>query len=504
MFKKTRLETLIIAALMAFSLSSQADVPEGYSLVWSDEFDYTGAPDPAKWGYELGGGGWGNGERQIYTDSLDNARVEDGRLIIEVRQEGGGRTPGYTSARLTSREKGQWKYGRFEIRAKMPRETGTWPAIWMLAADTLHSTSLWPENGEIDIMEAVGYEADPLFKDIVNDPELNNVHGTVHTEDNNGRDNQGIGGSRFLETAYDQFHTYAINWHDDRIEWEVDGEVYYTFLKSTVVSTRNPPDDFSSAWPFDQRFYLILNVAVGGDWGGIFNTRFYPSSPYGTSGIDHDGEWPQRMEVEYVRVYQPSVTPEPSTVPGTIMASEMDDSDGILVETALNSESPHNLSEIDAGDYADFALSVPGAGTYTLTASVASTSSGALLSWETLDDGTGATDIPVPDTGDWQTWQTIELGTANLQAGDNRLRINTSTGGFNLAWLRLSGEATETWKSYPVDTFGNVNTDSWLGWINVADSPWLFSYSLNNWLYSPVALEPVFNTDSQWIYVLKP
>jgi beta-glucanase (GH16 family) len=491
--------------LMLAPMVAQAEIPAGFELVWSDEFDYAGAPDPDKWSYEIGGGGWGNNEVQVYTDSLDNSRVEDGRLIIEVQQQTGGRVPGYTSARLITREMGQWKYGRMEIRAKMPKTTGVWPAIWMLAADTLHSTALWPDNGEIDIMEAVGYEADPLFKALANNPTLPNIHGTVHTELRNGSIGNQLGGSRFLETAYDEFHVYAINWYDDRIEWEVDGVVYYTFMKSFVVSTRNPPDDFSDAWPFDQRFFMILNVAVGGNWGGHFNTNIYPSdSPYGTSGIDHEGEWPQRMEVDYVRVYQAPTEVERSNVPGTIIASEMDDSVGILVETALNNESPHNLSRIDAGDSATFALNVTQAGTYEVTASVAALGSGSLLSWGTSSKGTIGTDISLPETGAWQTWQTVSLGTIDLPAGEDTLLITTSTGAFNLAWIQLTGESGQTWKGYPVDGSGNVNTNSWLGWINVLESPWLFSYSLNNWIYSPVALEDEFHTDSQWMYVLKP
>lgn len=479
-----------------------ADVPDEFELVWADEFDYTGAPDPEKWTYELGGGGWGNGERQIYTDSLDNSRVEDGRLIIEVRQEGGGRTPGYTSARLVTREKAQWKYGRMEARAKLPKTTGVWPAIWMLAADTLFSTAQWPDNGEIDILEAVGYEADPLYRQTVNNQEVENIHGTVHTEDNNGRDNQGIGGSRFLETAYDEFHVYAINWYDDRIEWEVDGEVYYTFLKSTVVSTRNPPDDFSSAWPFDQRFFMILNVAVGGDWGGVFNSTFFPESPYGTSGIDHDGEWPQRMEVDYVRVYTFPDQSEPTDVPGTVIASDMDADNGILVETALNNESPHNLTEIDADDFAEFVLNADQAGRYSLSASVDSPSSQNSLSFLNVETASGTTDVSLPNTTGWQT---VELGEVDLQAGENTLRLSTQSGNFELAWLKLeTTDGGDTWKGLPVDANGNANTNSWLGWINVSDAPWIFSYSLNNWIYPQAALEPVFHTDSQWIYVLKP
>ncbi len=291
--------------LLAAAPALKSAIPPGMTLVWSDEFEYTGAPDPAKWVHEIGGGGWGNREVQVYTDLLENSRVEDGRLIIEARQHREGtRTPTYTSARLITRGLGQWQYGRMEARIKLPGETGTWAAFWMLAYDRLYGTALWPDNGEIDIVEHVGYEEDPLFKSLRGDPALPNIHGTLHTYMRNGRDNRGIGGSTFVATASSAFHTYAVNWSEDRIAFEVDGMVYRTVLRSELVPARNPPDDPWQYWPFNQRFFLILNVAVGGEWGGHFNSTYYPDrSPYGTDGIHHDGVWPQRMEVEYVRVY---------------------------------------------------------------------------------------------------------------------------------------------------------------------------------------------------------
>ncbi|MGI9173875.1 MAG: glycoside hydrolase family 16 protein, partial [Rhodothermales bacterium] len=160
---KSRLCPLLVALLAATpaacqetSVSTELPTEEGaWQLVWSDEFDYEGLPDSAKWGYEVGGHGWGNDELQYYTERrLENARVEDGLLVIEARQEPfEGRD--YTSARLVSRDKGEWTYGRFEARAKLPSGRGTWPAIWMLAAETTYGNAYWPDNGEIDIMEHV-------------------------------------------------------------------------------------------------------------------------------------------------------------------------------------------------------------------------------------------------------------------------------------------------------------------------------------------------------------
>ncbi|MCR9084795.1 MAG: glycoside hydrolase family 16 protein, partial [Cyclobacteriaceae bacterium] len=136
-------------------------------LIWSDEFENPGLPDPAKWTYDVGDHGWGNNELQFYTEKdLKNARVEDGYLIIEARSDA-DKPKGYTSARLLTRGKATWKYGYIEVRAKLPKGVGTWPAIWMLAEENRHGG--WPKNGEIDIMEHVGF-----------DPGV--VHGTVHTE----------------------------------------------------------------------------------------------------------------------------------------------------------------------------------------------------------------------------------------------------------------------------------------------------------------------------------
>ena len=241
------------------------------SLVWSDEFDYTGAPDPDKWDYDIGGNGWGNNELQYYTDRLSNAEVADGFLTITARKEPFSNR-GYTSARLVSRQKGDWTYGRFEIRAKLPTGRGTWPAIWMLPTDWEYGG--WPASGEIDIMEHVGYDE-------------GRVHGTVHTEAYNHGIGTQRGGSTLVNDATSAFHTYVIEWTEDKIDWYIDGAKYYTF--------RNEDQTFAE-WPFDKRFHLLLNIAVGGNWGGA-------------EGVD-ETIWPQAMEVDYVRVYGFGVSPE--------------------------------------------------------------------------------------------------------------------------------------------------------------------------------------------------
>lgn len=255
--------------LILFTLFSTAFFPtfsqSKATLLWSDEFDQNGLPDPEKWGYNVGDHGWGNNELQFYTEgNLDNARVENGLLIIEAKKDA-DYPKGYTSARLVTKGKAAWQFGYIEVRAKLPEGVGTWPAIWMLAEENRHGG--WPNNGEIDIMEHVGY-----------DP--GTVHGTVHTAAFNHTKNTHKGAQVNVPDFNSEFHLYAIDWTSEKIDFYMDGERYFTFENTGGIYQE---------WPFDQPFYLILNIAVGGNWGG-------------QKGIDPD-IWPQRMEIDYVRVY---------------------------------------------------------------------------------------------------------------------------------------------------------------------------------------------------------
>ena len=235
-------------------------------LVWADEFDTPGLPDPTRWDYDVGGGGWGNEELQFYTRGRkENARVENGRLIVEARREA-WENRSYTSARLVTRGRGDWTYGRIEARARLPKGRGSWPAIWMLPTTT--GPLKWPEDGEIDIMEHVGF-----------DPGV--IHGSAHTK----RYNHVIGTQKTatvrVPDATDAFHVYAIEWDASRIRWLVDDRAYFAFAHESGGR---------DVWPFDGPFHVIVNIAVGGTWGG-------------QQGID-EAALPFRMEVDYVRVYQ--------------------------------------------------------------------------------------------------------------------------------------------------------------------------------------------------------
>lgn len=258
------------AAASPIAATTDAAKERTWKLVWSDEFDYEGLPDPAKWGYDVGGMGWGNNELQYYTENrLENAQVKDGALTITAIKED-YEIRDYTSARLITKDKGDWLYGRFEIKAKLPKGVGTWPAIWMLPTDWTYGD--WPNSGEIDIMEHVGFEH-------------GKVHASTHSLKYYWQANTQKTAIIPVDNVDTDYHIYAMEWTPGRIEAFVDGTSYF-------VSTYDPAvdaEDGWKAWPFDQRFHLLLNIAVGGNWGG-------------QQGVD-ETIWPQSMTVDYVRVY---------------------------------------------------------------------------------------------------------------------------------------------------------------------------------------------------------
>jgi len=276
---KSRRAFVALAALAGLLNTGHA---ADWQLVWADEFDRDGLPDPAKWSYEEGF--VRNRELQFYTAGRrENARVEGGHLIIEARRE---RWPNpryradapenrwqerrqfadYTSASLTTRGKAAWTYGRLEARAKLPTGRGTWPAFWTLGTNITQVG--WPACGEIDILEYVGH-----------DPGV--VHANVHTRGFNHARGNGRGASTRVPDAEKAFHVYAVEWSPQRLEFFVDDRKYFT-----LENDGTGPD----SWPFDAPQFLILNLAIGGSWGG-------------QQGVD-DAIFPQRFVVDYVRVYQ--------------------------------------------------------------------------------------------------------------------------------------------------------------------------------------------------------
>ncbi len=269
--------------LSAMIVRSKQRPASKLKMVWNDEFDNPGPPDPNRWEIDRWPPRKVNDEDQAYTDREENLRVEDGNLVIEAHREDYNEAK-YTSARVHSDGKGDFLYGRFEVRAKLPRGMGTWPAIWMLPSDPFKYATkcaegdewqgsadcdAWPNSGEIDIMEHVGYQ-------------MGHIHGTVHNEAYYWAKWEQRKGRILIDDVDENFHVYALEWTPERIDVFVDDSLYFSYV--------NEGNGWQS-WPYDQPFHLILNIAVGGMWGRS------------GGGID-DSIFPQQMLVDYVRVYE--------------------------------------------------------------------------------------------------------------------------------------------------------------------------------------------------------
>ncbi len=267
--------TFVIAALggvYAFANSentSNIDVPEGYTLVWHDEFSTDGKLDPSVWTHENKASGWVNNELQNYVtgpvEGKEVTEVADGKLMINCFKHDGKIYSGRVYANVDS----GWQYGIVEARIKLPKGKGTWPAFWMMPAN---NRTRWPLCGEIDIMEEVGYNPDYTSSSLHTEA-FNHVKGTQKTAE------------RLTEGAEGQFHVYRLEWNADNIRTYVDGKLLFSF--------DNDKKGDQHTWPFDKPFYVILNLAWGGNWGGA-------------KGVD-ESVLPVTMEVDYVRVFQKSL-----------------------------------------------------------------------------------------------------------------------------------------------------------------------------------------------------
>lgn len=237
---------------------------QDWKLVWAEEFNQTGLPNPQIWDYEEGY--IRNQELQYYTRArMENAQVENGTLIIESRKEDMG-DKHFTSASLITLNKQHFRYGRLEVCAKLPTGKGMWPAIWLLGVNRKQVG--WPTCGEIDVMENVGFDPD-------------RIHANIHTKAYNHVKKTGKGSSIVVEKPYEKFHIYALEWTPERLDFFVDDQKYFVYEND---------GSGEASWPFDQEFYLILNAAVGGAWGG-------------QKGVD-ETIFPQKYYIDYVRYYQ--------------------------------------------------------------------------------------------------------------------------------------------------------------------------------------------------------
>jgi beta-glucanase (GH16 family) len=242
----------------------EIELPGTFRLVWADEFD-TESYNPAIWSPQIAGDGFGNNELQYYTGLEKNIFVRDGNLVLKAYKEN-YQNREYTSGKLWSQNKKYIKYGRVEVRFKLPKGRGTWPAIWMMPQYSIYGG--WPNSGEIDIMEFVGYDA-------------GKIHGTVHRGSGSG--GNGNGNNTSIAGKIDDFHVIRIDWEPGYIKWYLNDQLFHTYNNAFTGSAQ---------WPFDQEFYVILNFAVGGNWGGA-------------QGVD-ENIWPQEFLIDYVRVYQKS------------------------------------------------------------------------------------------------------------------------------------------------------------------------------------------------------
>ncbi|MFB9328136.1 RICIN domain-containing protein [Paenibacillus aurantiacus] len=342
--KRLYIFTLVIALLVSLLPMTKANA--AYNLVWSDEFNGTSI-DQNNWSFEIGNGsgGWGNNELEYYTNRPENARIENGNLVIEARKENYGGMA-YTSARLKSQGKKSFKYGRIEARIKMPKGQGLWPAFWTLGSDI--GTIGWPKSGEIDIMEHVNNE--------------NNTHGYIHW-DANGHAQYG-GASQAVDVT--QYHVYSVEWTSSAIKWFIDG---VQFREANIANNINSTEEFH------KDHFLLLNMAVGGNW---------PGSPDGST------VFPAKMYVDYVRVYQDGATPPPSsgivnggtyklinvnsgkaldvasagTAPGTNVQIWSDNGSGAQKWTLYqNADGSYKLINVNSGHALDVAGSGTGDGT---------------------------------------------------------------------------------------------------------------------------------------------
>lgn len=252
--------SFLILLISGFCIGLKAQqVDHSLKLIWSDEFNTDGAPDPSKWGYDLGtgGGGWGNSELQYYTERKENAIIKGGVLKITARRES-YKGCDYTSARLLSMNKFAFTYGKVVIRAKLPSGIGTWPALWMLGSDI--QTAGWPRCGEIDIMEYRGSE-------------INKIFGTLHYPGRSGANADG--NTKVIANATTEFHLYSLEWSASKIKIFVDNHLIHTVANSANI-------------PFNNEFFFIMNIAMGGTFGGAVDPGFTVSA----------------MEVDYIRVYK--------------------------------------------------------------------------------------------------------------------------------------------------------------------------------------------------------
>lgn len=491
-----------------------------WTMIYGDEFNTDGKPDPARWTVDPRPKGWINGEQQVYTDTThDNARVKNGQLIITGKRNypTGDSTAPWSSARVISQNKMDFKYGKVEVRAKLPRARGSWPAIWLMPTTSAYGA--WPRSGEIDIMEHVGNN-------------FGTVLSTVHTQNNNWTNGGHLSASKKMMDVDSVFHVYALEWSPDSLRFTYDGVKCYTYV--------NPHTDWKD-WPFDQKFHVILNVAIGGGMGGSITPA----------------DWPDSMTVDYVRIYQKGlgtpvldtimvspadikfiagkqqqyvaraydqngqpmaitptwsitgngnsitsgglatldtsgvisvtatvngVTKSASTyanlrvanykpIPAKIEAERFDNSNSCCTEPTSDTLGGLNVSYIGAGTWFEYDIAVPpGSADYRIQFRVAVSTASSLKIQ--LDTNTLQTVI-LPASGGWQKWITVTSAPISLSPGNKTIRIYSNVSGWNFNWINIIQDSSaariaytapvvardEKVRIYPNPTWGQLTID---------------------------------------------
>ncbi|MGO4289010.1 carbohydrate-binding protein [Chitinophaga sp. RAB17] len=454
-----------------------------WTMIFGDEFNTGGLPDRTKWTVDPRPKGWINGEQQVYTDTThDNIRVRNGDLVITGKKDfpNGNTTEPWSSGRLISQGKMDFTYGKVEVRAKLPKARGSWPAIWLMPTTSAYGA--WPRSGELDIMEHVGNN-------------LRTVLSTVHTQNNNWTNGGHLSASRVIPDVNTAYHVYAMEWSADSL--------IFTYDSSRVYAYANPQTDWKD-WPFDQKFHVILNLAIGGGMGGTIT----------------EADWPDSMNVDYVRIYQKglgtpvldtilvapanqvllpgksiqytatandqngrpitispvwsitgagntittgglatfqssgtitatatvdSVTRSTTTyanirptnykpIPARIEAEAFDNSNTCCTEPAGDTSGAVNVSYIGKGSWMEYDIDVPDSAMYRIQFRVAvSTVSNISVQLDT----TNLVTMNLPVSGGWQNWSTVSSPAFKLKKGRQTIRIYANTSGWNFNWLKF-------------------------------------------------------------------
>ena len=373
----------------ALALTCATAHAQTYQQVWADEFDGT-AVNPANWVFETGGGGWGNNEKEYYQAGGANTTVVNGELQIIARKQSVGGMP-YTSARMKTQGLKQFTFGRVEARIKTPLGQGLWPAFWMLGSNI--NTVGWPYCGEIDVMEQINADS--------------RCYGTVHW-DNNGHAQYG----NSIATAPNVYHVYSIEWTPTYIRWFVDGTKYHEI---DITNGTGGTEEFQKP------FFLLLNLAVGGNWPG--------------QTVD-ESKLPATMNVDYVRVYQ--LTNAPVAFSVTLQAEAANVNHGMIVENCTDAGGGQDMGYIDAGDYLVWNnVNFPTSGSYNIEYRVASGVGGGTISSDLNAGSIPFGNSTVPGTGGWQNWTTVSK-TVTVNAGTYNFGVFAQTGGYNINRVRNS------------------------------------------------------------------